>query len=70
MCGEYFRLCKLLMLDADPVERGLWNGKSEMVVNHRVMLIDGRPIVSLLTYTSTSDCHSVPPVSCDFAYVM
>lgn len=23
MCGEYFRLCKLLMLDADPVERGL-----------------------------------------------
>lgn len=27
MCGEYFRLCKLLMLDADPVDRGLRTSK-------------------------------------------
>lgn len=36
MWGEYFRLCKLLMLDADPVERGLRAIRAERKIENDI----------------------------------
>lgn len=69
MCGEYLRLCKLLMLDADPVERGLRTYINWYVIMGKWMM-QNQIVKQSLTYKSASDCHSMPLVSYDFAYAM